>query len=110
MWGPIVVSSIAGIVALFIAAGTTRSLKLERALLLLLAVAQISLLIAGWGGLGNVHGDFILLLYILLVGLAAFIGELFLAIAEPSRWRFFQLFCVVAFSVLLVAFGDTFGR
>jgi len=106
----VILLSIAAVVALFIAAGRLRSSALEQSLLLASALAQFALLIAGWGHFGNVHGDFILLVFILLIGLAVFLGELFLALGAPSRWRFLRLAGVVAFSVLLVAVGDRYGR
>jgi hypothetical protein len=94
---------------MFVAAGRVKNSRLEWSLLSLAALVQLGVLVAGWGDFDNVHGGAILMIWIILVGLAVFLGELVLAFSRPSWWRFLQLIGVAAFSVLLVAVGGTYG-
>ena len=106
----VIALSIGAVVATLVVARRVKSSALERWFLLSSALAQLGLLVSGWGGFGNVHGDFLLLLLILMIGLVTSLVELFVTLALPSWWRFLHLAGVVAFSILLVAVGDRYGR
>ena len=99
----------AAVVAMFVVVRQVKSSALEWSLLCLSAVAQLVLLFMGWGDLENVHGGAVLLVLVMLIGLAVFLGELFLTLRNPSRGRFLQLTGVVAYSALLLVVGDKYG-
>lgn len=105
----VIVLSIAAIVAMLVTADRVKSSGFEWALLLLSALTQLVFLLIGWGDFGNVHGGAVLLVLVMFVGLVTSLGELFLTLRAPSRWRFLRLTGVAAFTVLLVVAGDASG-
>lgn len=98
------------VIAMFAWAGKAKSSTVEYCFLLASALAQLFLLFVGWGDFRNVHGGAVFLVMILFLGFATFLGELFLALKTPGRWRFLQTMGAATFSILLFVVGDTYGR
>jgi hypothetical protein len=90
--------------------GETKNTSLELSLLGFGVLAQLVLLVLGWGDFGNVHGGAILLMLMAFIGFLFFLGELILTLFSRKRWRVMQLAVVAAFPVLFITLGTNFGK
>jgi len=100
----VIILSFVAIIAMFVVAGQVKASNFELVLLFLSVLAQlISYAIGQLNDPENPHTGGVMLAWIVLVGIATFLGELFLALRSPSRWRFLLLTGVAGFPALLCA-------
>ena len=70
---------------------------------------QLILFVSSWGDFQNVHGGFISLIFIALIGLIVFLGEVVLVLIKPSKWRAIQIFVASAPAVFFLLWGSFSG-
>ena len=100
----VILFSFAAIIGVFLIAVRVKASGLELSLLLLSVLAQLLLLFVGsFDDLHNPHQGGVVFAWITLIAIATFLGELFMTLERPSRWRFLQLTGVPVFTVLLIA-------
>jgi hypothetical protein len=96
-------------ISIIIFLGLRGYLLAERILIGICVLIQFVLFVSSWGDFHNVHGGFIALIFIALIGLIVFLGEIILALIKPSKWRAIQILVASVPAVFFLLWGSFSG-